>query len=202
MKLAAGDGPRYVIESLQEETCGVYQCVVVNSAGVTRSQQCDVSIAVEATVPTITEQPAIRSGPLAFLKPVDMSLRGQFPCLYARSALADLYVFHGMTLHAASGFPDPRFQWLRDGGAIEGATDTRLVIRELTPAANGSYSCRVYNREGHVLSSAVVIRCPQSEPLVLREPSDTAVLPGHPLEIAFDGMLRLLLRGCCAHRCN
>lgn len=57
----------------------------------------------------------------------------------------------------ASGTPTPTYQWRKDGVAISGATSALLVLRNLTAASAGSYTCAVTNDAGSISSTAATL---------------------------------------------
>ncbi|HEX2854224.1 MAG TPA: immunoglobulin domain-containing protein [Opitutaceae bacterium] len=54
----------------------------------------------------------------------------------------------------ATGTPTPSYQWMKNGGAVAGATTPLLVLRPLSAASIGAYTCVVTNTAGSVTSNA------------------------------------------------
>lgn len=57
----------------------------------------------------------------------------------------------------ASGLPRPKYQWYRDGIALEGETKATLAIGRATLSALGSYQLRAYNALGESWSNPAVV---------------------------------------------
>ena len=69
-------------------------------------------------------------------------------------------VAQGSTLalcSSATGYPAPTYQWYRTGTAIAGATESSLVISNVTPANVGSYHVVATNSLGSATSSDAVV---------------------------------------------
>ncbi len=58
---------------------------------------------------------------------------------------------------AATGFPEPTFQWSKNGGAIAGATGATLTLSSAQLADAGSYSVTATNAAGSTTSSPAVV---------------------------------------------
>lgn len=80
----------------------------------------------------------------------------------------------------ATGTPDPVYQWYKDGQAISGATDSSYVIASVSAGDAGSYSVRVENTAGAVVSKTATLRVSQpvegTTPTVLQVFSPGSVL--------------------------
>jgi membrane carboxypeptidase/penicillin-binding protein PbpC len=57
----------------------------------------------------------------------------------------------------AAGIPDATYQWLRNGAAIRGATDSTLKLSKVKQSDAGRYSVTVTNASGRVTSDAAVL---------------------------------------------
>ncbi len=57
----------------------------------------------------------------------------------------------------ASGTAPLSYQWLRNGQPIPGATQSSLVLKQVTRADSGSYSAQVSNSAGSVVSAAALL---------------------------------------------
>ena len=57
----------------------------------------------------------------------------------------------------AVGFPQPTYQWLRDGVVIESEVQPFLVISGIGPEERGFYQCTVSNIVGSVRSMKALI---------------------------------------------
>lgn len=69
----------------------------------------------------------------------------------------------------AGGTTPFSYQWLKNGGAIEGATDAVLTLTSLTSADQANYSVRVTNPNGQIVSATAALT-------VLPAPSEYASL--------------------------
>jgi hypothetical protein len=72
----------------------------------------------------------------------------------------------GSTLHfkvAATGYPNPTYQWLFNGNPIAGRTSSILTLTNVGTASAGSYAVLVSNITGVVTSSVatLVVRVPR-----------------------------------------
>ncbi|MCB1226546.1 MAG: hypothetical protein KDK99_12095 [Verrucomicrobiales bacterium] len=88
-----------------------------------------------------------------------------------------------------SGRPVPTYQWLKDGVEISGATSPNYTIPAATVAdAASSYSVRVSNQHGSVVSAAVGLTL-ESGPLITTQPQTLALHPGESgtLQVAATG---------------
>lgn len=86
----------------------------------------------------------------------------------------DTSVYEGQTLTLsvrASGWPEPGYQWRKDGANISGATAASYVVSRASSADTGTFEVIVSNRLGHVTSNAAkVVVSATSLPLVVRPP--------------------------------
>lgn len=58
---------------------------------------------------------------------------------------------------AATGYPAPTYQWLKDGVPLSGATSDRLVLRNLDLSEAGAYSVELSNNVGTVVSDSAEV---------------------------------------------
>ncbi len=91
---------------------------------------------------------------------------------------------------SATGAPIPNFQWMKDGVALNGATDAALLITGATSQDSGSYVCAVSNSTSKLTSATArlnVVGGPLSTPEAsLSNLSVRAqVAPGAPLVAGF-----------------
>jgi hypothetical protein len=84
------------------------------------------------------------------------------------------------------------YQWSRNGAPLAGATAATLSFPSLASSELGTYTVRVSNAFGSVLSSAAVVTAPSSMRVVTRSPAAGAVsvLPDQPLRLTFDRPVR------------
>lgn len=92
-----------------------------------------------------------------------------------------------MTLSVeAAGF-DLRYQWLRNGTPITGATQNALTLDNLTKASAGSYSVRVTGTCNLVASSTPCVVTVLERPVVTTSPTNAALVVGGRLELTVAG---------------
>jgi len=75
------------------------------------------------------------------------------------------------------------YQWRQDGLNVPGATTTTLTIQNLKDAHNGSYTCRVWNAAGEVITPAVTLLV-VTAPEIVDEPADALVDVGSPATLS------------------
>ncbi len=104
------------------------------------------------------------------------------PRITAQPAAATLVVGQTATFSvAASGTGPLRFQWLRNGVAVPGATAASVTTAALTLADNGSlWSAVVSNAAGQATSSTARLSVgePAVAPSITAQPADATVLSG------------------------
>lgn len=78
---------------------------------------------------------------------------------------------------AASGYPTPSYQWLKDGSVISGATSSTYNISSASFSDSGAaYSCIAINTEGRDTSNTAVLHVtPLSPPEITEDPTDQTV---------------------------
>jgi Leucine-rich repeat (LRR) protein len=79
---------------------------------------------------------------------------------------------------AATGFGLLRYQWLFNGGSINGATNTSLTLTNVQPANAGGYSVTVSNSLGS-LTSATAVLAVIAQPTITTPPQSQAVNAGN-----------------------
>jgi len=82
-----------------------------------------------------------------------------------------------LTVHA-SGTAPLRYQWLKDGSSLQGATESSLTLVADTPDAGGEYSVTVSNRAGSVLASATATVLSSEALRIIAEPTDIGRFAG------------------------
>jgi formylglycine-generating enzyme required for sulfatase activity len=80
----------------------------------------------------------------------------------------------------AGGAPAPTYQWLKNGGAIAGATSSILQLASVVSADAATYSVVVSNAAGSLVSSgaSLTINPASSMPSIVSQPSSKSVSPG------------------------
>ncbi len=82
---------------------------------------------------------------------------------------------------SAAGSPPLRYQWLKDGQPIEGATSQTLRIDPVEGGDTGRYSVAAANEVGEAVSEAAMLAV---SPTILDSPEPTAVMAGTTLTLA------------------
>lgn len=80
----------------------------------------------------------------------------------------------------AAGWAPLSYQWQQDGTNIADATNSVLVLTNLSPAAAGHYSVTVTNALGTVTSASVQLPPVWHRPTLVLQPQDQSVLCGDP----------------------
>jgi hypothetical protein len=147
------------LADLKEADEGTYSVIASNTRGHVSSTLAVLTLE-EATPPTITQQPQSQ---------------------YA--------VFGGSVTFtaAATGVPDPTFQWRRDGTELTGATDASLTLNNLTPSDAGTYTVVASNPGGSVTSSDAVLQLfttLPTAPAIADQPDDLECGVGDPATLA------------------
>jgi hypothetical protein len=117
------NGAQLTINSLTLADAGDYSYRIVTTGGISTSNVVKL---------TVTTSPAIATQP------------------------SSLNVVSGTTAVftiAATGVPEPTYQWRREGVNLPGATGASLVVPNATAALAGSYTCVVTNTIGSVTSA-------------------------------------------------
>jgi bacillolysin len=90
---------------------------------------------------------------------------------------------------SASGNPTLRYQWLKDGAPIAGATSNALVITNVQLSDFGHYSVIVSNAEGTAISDgAALFVAIGGQPALTSQPSNTSVTAGQTARFAADAV--------------
>lgn len=127
------------LRQLQPSHAGEYHLVASNAFGVAVTRPAVMTVEVPST-PQIVLQPQS-----------DVASPGEYRALGV----------------AAVGIPPLQYQWLRDGQALVGATQTSLVIPSFGPANVGTYTVTVANAGGATLSLPATLRLSESPPAEL-----------------------------------
>ncbi len=83
-----------------------------------------------------------------------------------------------VTFAASASGPGPfGYQWLQNGVALTGATNSSLVLSNVTSAASGAYTVQVSNANGAILSAAAGLSV-LGPPAITAEPQSQTVVVG------------------------
>ena len=80
-----------------------------------------------------------------------------YPQILASPAAAVVIAGENVTLTVAATGPDLKYQWRRDGSALQAETGASLMLANVSAADVGRYSVEVSNRYGTVLSAAAIV---------------------------------------------
>ncbi|MDB6056493.1 MAG: C-terminal target protein [Verrucomicrobiales bacterium] len=82
---------------------------------------------------------------------------------------------------SASGNAPLHYQWTKDGGVLNGATDSQLTIDNFSADDGGNYAVTVGNNAGTVSSSPAAVGVP---PSIIVQPQGVVVTEGQPFQMA------------------
>lgn len=141
-----------------ETDSAVYQVVVKNAGGAVTS----------AGAVVIVSHPA---GPVIAVQPASMNVVAGQPASFS--------------VGVTSASPALKYQWLRDGQAIVGATNASYSVPSASAAAVGDYSVIVINNTGAVLSQAAALRTyVPAAPVITAQSAALGVTVGQPVALA------------------
>jgi hypothetical protein len=141
---------------------------VLNLSGVTVADVGKYSLMAKNIAGVVTTNPAdliLNAAPVFIVQPVD-SVADAFTSVIFKAA--------------ASGTPDPTYQWLKNGSAIAGATAMTLILDNVTTNDAGTYTLIAKNSAGTVSSTAarLTITATSTTPTVPAPmPTPTSVAP-------------------------
>ncbi len=94
----------------------------------------------------------------AWLDEVVFVPRGVVPSIVTQPESREVPAKTPVTLRAeAKGFPEPEFQWMRNGEPIPGATNSSLLLESPGRLAAGTYTVQVSNAAGSATSNPAVL---------------------------------------------
>ena len=138
--------PSLLLSNFQVTQLGTYRLLASNALG---------SVQSGAALLTITGPPELLSVPSS-----QSLLAGQ-----------------DLTLSVSAVGSGPlSYQWLFNGAALGGTTDSTLLLTNIQPGLAGSYAVVVRNEYGSVQSAGALITVTDSPPCILREPQSQSVM--------------------------
>ena len=140
--------PALAIASATESFAGAYSVVVTNSYGTATSSVARLTVQLP---PLILAQP-----------------ESQWP-LYAAPATFKV---------AVDGATPQRFQWLRDGSGVGGATNQSLAISSATDTEAGNYAVIIANEYGSATSEVATLTVRLAPEILAQPTANTTVLKG------------------------
>ncbi|MEI7656845.1 MAG: immunoglobulin domain-containing protein, partial [Phycisphaerae bacterium] len=149
VNIAGATNAAFVIAAASSSDVASYSCVVANPCGSVTSDLATLALNVPA---------AITSQPVSVATCVGSSA--------------------GFSV-AATGTPQPTFQWRRNGVNIAGATASTLAIPSVVAGDAAGYSCVVTNVCGSVTSSVATLTV-RTAPAIVTQPASVAACLGRP----------------------
>lgn len=134
--LTSATGADLQITNIQVDQAGLYDAVISNSLGTVISSGCNITVN-PPIFPVITQQPSGGS-------PVSGNI-------------------FGMSV-AASGYPNPSYQWNFNGAEISGAVSASYWINGINESNAGDYTVKVFNTIGEVVSDVAHVNVLPPEP--------------------------------------
>ena len=144
--IAGASGASYTISAAQAGDAGDYKVRVSNSAGI-----------VDSVVATL----AVQSPPVITAQPQSLTVNVGASATFTA---------------AATGIPDPAYQWKFNGVNIPGATSSSYTRDNVQPADAGNYTVVAVNSAGAVTSQAAVLTVNQPVSISLSAPTNGAVV--------------------------
>lgn len=143
------------IVSAQESDVGSYTVTVTNGAGSVTSAGATLTVDAPLTLPRITAMPV------------------------GQTVLQDSAVTFSVT---ATGTRPLTYQWFKDGSPLPGATEDTLNLGAVKPGDAGSFTVRVSNAAGSVVSdpALLVVQVPATVPVIITPPSPATSSVGAP----------------------
>lgn len=109
------------------------------------------------------------------------------PTVSTQPSTTDACLGSEITLVAAGEGFDLRYQWYRDGVAVQGGTLNALTIRPVTAAAAGKYTATITGSCGlQVVTDTAIVTVIQ-KPTVTQQPVDQSVTIGQPISLSIAG---------------
>ena len=151
--LAGAVSAAYTVSSFQAADVGTYTALISNSAGSTTTDDAVLTLAAANVLPVFSTQPTSQI-----------------------VNVGDTVSFAA----AASGTPVPTFQWLKNGGAVSGATGTSYALSSVVLGDAGSYTLIATNSVGAVSSTTVslAVNAATTAPVITTQPTSQTVIAG------------------------
>jgi len=83
----------------------------------------------------------------------------------------------------ASGNPEPRVEWFKNGEVIEGETDNKLLLENIRESDVANYACNVSNSAGYLYKNVVITLTTGEANITSRPVSNLTVLQGSNITI-------------------
>lgn len=144
VNLSGATADTLLLTALTTNDNGIYTVVVSNSQG---------SVHSSPGVLTVTD-PGSGNPPPPPPPPANVIPQFSLHPVISQSVTAGATV---LLTAAASGAPDPTFQWQKNGVAIAGATNTSLTLTGVTESDSGTYTIAASNVAGTVVSNGSLL---------------------------------------------
>jgi hypothetical protein len=156
--IPGGTSPTLQLNNLKPSDAGIYWVVVYNGAGSVNSSNATLTVLIPAS---ITQQP--QSTPV---------IRGSTnEATYGQSTNTVVFSV------TATSNSDITYQWRFNGDNIDGATNSTLVLNNVSLADNGSYDCVVTDAVGPIVSQPATLTV-AVQPFFTRHPQPITALQG------------------------
>lgn len=103
---------------------------------------------------------------------------------------------------AVTGYPKPTFQWRRDNEKLVNSTaaSATLVLRHVTEADVGVYTCDISNDVGSTKTKSIQVELRNTKPVIKTQPGSVSLTVGEPLHLSVEGVAAV----CCCYsaRCS
>jgi hypothetical protein len=104
------------------------------------------------------------------------------PAIFSQPANQSVPAGRSVTLSVvASGTPAPTYQWLKNGAALSGATNTSYAIASVQPSDAGNYSVTVSNSAGSINSGTATLTVTANPlaPVFAAQPQSQTIATGN-----------------------
>ncbi len=139
-----------VIEFARTSDSGNYRVRVSNSGGSVLSSPATLTVTPATFAPQIQTQPQSLTVPAGGAAAFSVS---------------------------ATGLPAPAYQWSKDNAPLPGATSATLLLSNVAPDNAGSYTVRVANSVGSIISAAAILTV-TTPPVIVTPPASQTLTAG------------------------
>ncbi|MBK7998623.1 MAG: hypothetical protein IPK15_07875 [Verrucomicrobia bacterium] len=163
----APSSPTLVLNGLQLNQAGQYSCLVFGPAGITQSSNATLTV---RQVARISQNPVGRA---VYIKPD------------TRAANLPNGTNVTFSVTASTLYPPLTYQWLFNGAAIPGATDTSYTVTNVQLSSEGDYSVALTDGAATIVSAPARL-VPWISPTIVQRPSDMTVAAGSDFSLSVE----------------